>query len=169
MTRSKQASARRLETLRRGRTLTLVDIENLAGDPRPEAETVAEVRTALSDLGLVDRASLVVTACNHGAVLAVADGWPCARHLVRSGRDGADKALLEVASGENVVQRFDRVVLASGDGAFATVAAALAAAGVTVVAVSRPDALSARLRLAVHEVRLLSAPPTRDVPPAVAA
>jgi hypothetical protein len=95
MTRAKCASAR-LESLRRGRTLTLVDIENLVGKPRPTAASVAEVCAALGALDI-------------------------------------------------------------------------AAAGVTVVAASRPGALSTRLRLAVHEVLFLNSPPTSDAPGAVAA
>ena len=168
MTRRKYTSTRRLGDIRRGRTLILVDIENLACDPRPQVAKVESIRTALCRLGLGGSTDQVVTACNHGAALTVAAGWPCARHLVRSGPDGADEALLDIALNEDVARRFDRVVLATGDGAFAPAAAALAAA-VTVVAVSHRHTLSARLRLAVHEVWFLDSPPTHGAPAQVAA
>lgn len=160
---------RRLLELRRGRTLTLVDVENLTCDPRPRAAAVADVRAALARLGVGGAGAHVVVACNHGALVAVAEGWPDARHLVRSGPDGADEALLDVARHEDVANRYGRVVLATGDGSFAGVAAALAAAGVHVVAVSRRHTLSARLRLAVHEVLFLDSPPTQGAPAQVAA
>jgi NYN domain len=166
VTRRKYTRTRRLGDIRRGRTLILVDIENLACDPRPQVESI---RAALCRLGLGGSADQVVTACNHGAALTVAAGWPCARHLVRSGPDGADDALLDIALNEDVARRFDRVVLATGDGAFAPAAAALAASGVTVVAVSHRHTLSARLRLAVHEVWFLDSPPTHGAPAQVAA
>jgi hypothetical protein len=169
VTRRKYTSTRRLSDIRRGRTLILVDIENLACDPRPQVATVESIRTVLRRLGVGGSADQVVTACNHGAALAVAAGWPDARHLVRSGPDGADAALLDVVLNEDVACRFDRVVLATGDGAFAPAAAALAAAGVAVVAVSHRHTLSARLRLAVHEVWFPDSPPTHGAPAQVAA
>ena len=169
VTRRKYTRTRRLGYIRHGRTLILVDIENLACDPRPQVATVESIRTALRRLGLGGSTDQVVTACNHGAALTVAAGWPRARHLVRSGPDGADEALLDIALNEDVSCRFDWVVLATGDGAFAPAAAALAAVGLTVVAVSHRHTLSARLRLAVHEVWFLDSPPTHGAPPQVAA
>jgi hypothetical protein len=169
VTRRKYTSTRRLSDIRRGRTLILVDIENLSCDPRPQVTTVEPIRAALRRLGGGGSANQVVTACNHGTVLAVATGWPDARHLARSGPDCADKALLDIALNEDVACRFDQVILATGDGAFASAAAALAAAGVTVVAVSHRHTLSARLRLAVHEVWFLGSPPTHGAPAQVAA
>jgi hypothetical protein len=161
----KYTNTRRLSGIRRGRTLILVDIENLACDPRPQVATVESIRAVLCRLGRGGSAEQVVTACNHGAALTVAAGWPCARHLVGSGPDGADEALLDIALNEDVTRRFDRVVLATGDSAFAPAAAALAA----VVAVGHRHTLSARLRLAVHKVWFLDSPPTHGAPAQVAA
>ena len=100
VTRRKCTNRRRLSGIRRDRTLILVDIENLARDPRPQVATVESIRTVLRRLGLGGSADQVVTACNHGPALTVAAGWPCARHLVRSGPDGADEALLDIALNE---------------------------------------------------------------------
>jgi hypothetical protein len=134
------------------RALHLVDVENLAGEPRPGRSTVeairrdyvAQVRPAPEDH--------IVIACNHGACLEVGLGWPNARLLARSGPDGADHALLEVLNTEDVCRRFDTVVLASGDGIFADAAARLGAAGIAVTVVSRPRPLSRRLRLAARNI-----------------
>lgn len=76
-----------------------------------------------------------------------------ARRLVRSGENGADLALLQVLEQESVAERYDRVVLGSGDGIFAYAAAGLQAVGVDVTVVSRSDALSRRLGFAVRDVR----------------
>ena len=100
MATRKYTNTRRLSGIRRGRTLILVDIENRACDPRPQVATVESIRAVLCRLGRGGSAEQVVTACNHGAALTVAAGWPCARHLVGSGPDGADEALLDIALNE---------------------------------------------------------------------
>ena len=61
----------------------------------------------------------VVLACNHLAFRTAGFGWLDARHVVRSGPNGADLELLDVIHHENVGQRFTCVVIASGDCAFA--------------------------------------------------
>jgi hypothetical protein len=58
------------------------------------------------------------------------------------------------------------VVIASGDGIFAQPAARLQRLGVELTVVSRPDALSRQLRLAVRDVRYLNVLP--DLTPALA-
>lgn len=95
----------------------------------------------------VDRHDHVIVAVNHGAATEVGTTWP-GRLVVRSGADGADLALIEVANRESIAGRFDEVVVASGDGIFAELVARLLAAGVAVRVVSRPESLSRRLQLA---------------------
>ena len=132
------------------RAIHLIDIENLLGLPRP---TLAEVRAGYEAyFGLVGDTDLVVIAFNHGAFSAVAWGWPNARRLMRSGENGADHALLDVLRYERVEQRFEAVVIASGDGIFAEAVARLGGLGVDVTVVSRPEALSRRLRMAARHV-----------------
>ncbi len=86
--------------------------------------------------------------------------------VVRSGPDGADLALVEIVEMEDVAVRFDRIVIASGDGIFAHPAAQLQASGVAVTVVSRPDALSRQLKLAARDIRYLDLMP--KLGPAVA-
>ena len=75
-----------------------------------------------------------------------------------SGLDGADLALLDEVAEIELLRRFDRVCIGSGDGIFAAAAAKIAAAGVEVTVVTRPRALSGRLRLATMDVRYLPVP-----------
>jgi hypothetical protein len=99
----------------------LVDLENLLGDD-PRVATGAGVQAVIAEL--VERAGivpgdLVYVACNP-ALAAIASPYVGGWHLqVRTGRDGADLALLEVVADHDwLVRSADRLVVASGDGAF---------------------------------------------------
>lgn len=130
------------------RHLVLVDAENLAGCAVPSTCEAAASRAALMAV-LVDLDdSYVVVACNHLAAPAVSWAWPRARLLWRSGRDGADLALLEVLASEKVSDRFDRVTVCSGDHLFAEPVAALGAQGVKTTVVGLAGHISSALRLA---------------------
>jgi len=107
------------------RTLHVVDIENLAGAAIPSLDLVSEVQiryVARLAFGADDH---VVLATSHLGLLNAGLGWPHARHLVRSGKDGADLELIDVLEHENVATRFRHVVIGSGDGGFSQVAASL--------------------------------------------
>jgi hypothetical protein len=145
-----------------GRTIHLIDIENLAGSALPDLSQVSQLRTFYREqVGLGDLDQVVV-ACNHLAFEHAGFGWPDARHLVRSGPDGADLALLDVIYDENVAGRFAHVVIASGDKLFAYAAAWLAGLGRQVSVVGRRGSVSTSLKLAAHEVIYIgSAAPMR--------
>ena len=148
----RRAGARRRFPARR---LHLVDIENLAGDPRPSLSQVRQAQGLYTDclaLGAMDQ---VEVASSHLTLLNAARGWPHAHYRVRSGPDGADLALLDVLRHENVALRFTHVAIGSGDHLFAEQAAHLAAHGVGVTVVSRRRSLSPRLALAAREVIFL--------------
>ena len=132
------------------RSVHLVDVENLARCPLPTWEQVVAVRRVYRKF--VGPADHVIVASNHRAFETVGWAWPDARHLLGSGKDGADLALLEVLSAENIDCRFSTVCLASGDGIFAEPVARLGAADVSVTVISRLESLSLRLRLAAHHV-----------------
>lgn len=132
------------------RTIHLIDIENLCAGAFPSAHLAASVRTAyLAQLGGAQHHYVV--ACSHKAFSSVAWAWPAARRLVRSGENGADMALLDVARTEHLASRYDHVVIASGDGIFAELAAQLATDGVNITVIARPESTSKRLRLAAHQ------------------
>ena len=148
----RRAGARRRFPARR---LHLVDIENLAGDPRPSIRQVRQAQglyTGCLAFGAMDQ---VEVASSHLTLLNAALGWPHAHYRVRSGPDGADLALLDVLRHENVAQRFTHVAIGSGDHLFAEEAARLAAQGVWVSVVSRRRGLSRQLELAAREVIFL--------------
>lgn len=134
------------------RTLHLIDIENLAGSAVPSLAQVQQLRTQYRSRLNPGVADQVVLACNHRAFRTAGFGWLDSRHMVRSGRDGADLELLDVIHHENVASRFARVAIASGDGAFADEARRLVRLGCELIVISRRDALSARLAVAAHRV-----------------
>jgi hypothetical protein len=130
------------------RTLHLVDVDNLLGDPRvTDAGRIALVfdtyrRAAMYTNG--DHA-VVATGCDARHVLEVELGWPTARHCRRVGRNGADLALLEEAQWAATSQRYARVVLGSGDGIFLTAFDLLRAVNIPVDIVCQRRSLSRAL------------------------
>jgi len=145
------------------RGLHAVDIENLVGASRPSLRQIRDVHSLYAERLAFGALDQVVIASSHLTLVNAARGWPHARYRVRSGPDGADLELLDVLLCENVAARFTRVVIGSGDGAFAIAAASLAAAGVWVTVASRRSSLSPQLAVAAHEVIYLDA-----LPPAAA-
>lgn len=134
------------DVLRRGRTFHAVDVENLVGgSPFTAADVTSAAHAYLNRVG-VSPGDAVVIACGVGNAFTVFFSWPgVSRKVVGSGLDGADRALLEVLLTENIPARFERVVIASGDGIFAPAASHLSRLGAEVVIASRPEALSGLL------------------------
>ena len=141
-----------------GRRIVLMDIENLVGGAIKNPAEAAWAQSQLREvIGLANHDQVVIGTCHLG-LLSIYVGWDGApRFEVRSGEDGADLALLEVLTGENLESRYDEVVLVSGDGIFTEAVAALAAAGVRVTVVYRTKSCSRRLRLAAGRSILLDA------------
>lgn len=113
------------------------------------ARTVVE-----SALNVLDGEQVVIGTSHVGLFNAKA-AWPCALIRFRSGEDGADLELLDVLATEDLAERFDEVVVVSGDGIFADVVAGLGGDGVQVTVASWASSLSARLRLAAGRTLLL--------------
>jgi hypothetical protein len=152
-----------------GRFLQLVDVENLVGGATFCVADAAAVRNAFESAAPCGTVNQVVLATSHRAAASAWFAWPAsARPLLRSGVDGADLALLQVLATEQVEQRYDRVVIGSGDGIFAFPAARLQAAGCAVTVVTRPEALSRQLRLAVRDIRLIQIEATSETAGSVA-
>jgi len=138
--------------------VVLADVENLLGTANPSLQEVVEIRQDVLDLlGNIDGTHFEI-ACSHRAAAAVRFGFPEGRHQWRSGEDGADLALIDVLIHENVLGRFDEVVIASGDGIFAPWATRLARAGIRCTVICRRDSLSARLGLAAQTTMFLAEP-----------
>ncbi|MEI7593634.1 MAG: NYN domain-containing protein [Actinomycetes bacterium] len=145
-----------------GRSVHLVDVENLAGGPGRIDEWFAPAMReylAVTEPGAADH---LVMAADVNLWRRTAFDVPEFRYLAGFGPDGADRALLEDAPVEWIVSRFDRLVIGSGDHAFTDLARAVKSAGTKVVVVARPDQLARSLRLAADEV--MSLPNLPDLP-----
>src|SRR4051794_18938006 len=102
-----------------GRTLHVIDLENLAGSPRANR---SEIRNAIEaycravTVRTQDHAVIAMNA-NHGDMtFAARDGWHdiayCGCILkVGHGQDGADDALLHTCDPHVVAERYGRVVV----------------------------------------------------------
>lgn len=140
------------------RTHHVLDIENLAGAAdcsEQEIALVAEDYRRAVEIGPMDQ---ITIGCSHfAAKRGVLYGWgPGPQFTFGSGPDGADLALLQVIESEELGQRFDRVVIGSGDGIFALPCAELNAQGVEVTVVAKNErSLSSATKRLVTDVRYL--------------
>ena len=147
-----------------GRTLHLIDIENLMGGPD---EGQPALRRAISDyreaMSVAD-GDHVVIGVNPALAVQAKAAWASARLAVRGGPNGADIALIEsVQDVSFIAPRYDRIVVGSGDGAFEAVARAYRTCGLAVGVVSRRRSLSYSLWGSASFVRLLPDIETAEV------
>jgi hypothetical protein len=142
----------------RGRALLVIDLENALGcDPDHVADWAWSIAAAevLAAAG-ASPGDLVVVAVSPRRAFQARAALPGALLRCRRGVDGADLALIdELADIDWIADRFDRVVIASGDHIFAHHAARIAAAGIRVDHVAHSGRCSASLRLAVHHTHWL--------------
>ncbi|MDA8262440.1 MAG: hypothetical protein M0Z47_06375 [Actinomycetota bacterium] len=138
---------------RLGRTCHVVDIENLVGQPENgERHRPAVFSRRAHELSIayrskwVDSSDLVYVGCDAALMLEMLMEWE--EYSVRFGRgaDGADRALINVVDIDAVARSCDVLQIASGDHAFADLAARGRSRGLYVRVVSRSDSLSAALR-----------------------
>lgn len=128
-----------------GRTLHVVDVENLVGGSSVAPASVAAALEAYELVVRIGPDDHRVVACGRGLVFPVVDRWGGSLVRLARGIDGADRLLLEAAAPDYVVRHYERVVVASGDHAFADLVVELDRRGVEVSVVSRRSALSRRL------------------------
>ena len=101
----------------KSRQLHFVDIDNLTGGPTENLRSHLLLRQFYDDYTNRHEEDLVFIASCHYSGFAVATTWEGARIYWRSGKNGADDALLQAFAEAN----FDRVIriwLGSGDGIF---------------------------------------------------
>ncbi len=138
-----------------GRRLVLVDIENVAGGAVVTKAMADWARVVVESSLDVKVGEQVVIGTSHIGLFNSKAAWPCARIKVRSGGDGADLELLDVLTTEGIEERFDEVIVVSGDHIFVDAIASLGRSGVKVTVASWAQSLSSRLRLAAaHTVHL---------------
>jgi len=128
---------------KRGRTLHLLDFENLCGGPDQILIAKDWVMQTYRIKAGVSYGDHVVIGCNPMSLLDCLGVFPGCRLVGRHGPDGADLALLDVLRDLDwIARRFDRVVIGSGDHIFAQSAAALRSRGVLVGVVAPRGSLS---------------------------
>ncbi|GAB3249228.1 PIN domain-containing protein [Arthrobacter pigmenti] len=160
--------ALRQDTL--GRTLFVIDIENMIGtSAQITAPQVGKVQVRINAAVNSVTGDHTVIASNKSNAAAVCFTWsgPVCRKIC-SGKDGADQALLEeLRDPVWIAARYDHVVIASGDHAFANAVAAIKSAGCPVTVIAPDVGLSKRMRLAAGPdlVRLGSPIPTNVITP----
>ena len=145
--------------LRLDRTLHLIDVENLCGTPAFTEDDLIEIQRRYTDLVPIGPSDLVVLAASHFRSRELMFGWTDARHLLRSGPDGADRCLLDVIYNEGIETRFSRVVVGSGDGIFRPACDHLKRHQLKVTVVSRNlRSMALSLQSVVSDVRSLGRP-----------
>lgn len=135
-----------------GRSLYLVDIENIVGASEISESQVVEAREALHSVAAPGPRDQFYLASSHHNAAAAGFGWPGAQKEFKSGPDGADfmiiKKIIEVGNCMN----FDHVYIASGDGCMAYYVDYLASLGVRVTILANRRGLSHEMRYADAEV-----------------
>lgn len=139
---------------RPSRALHLVDLENLAATASLSQQIAR--RTAREYLAVAQYSvgDLIVVASSHRNGLVARAAFPGATVRWRSGRDGADLALLDAYS-EFDQSRFNRVVVGSGDGIFSGLVASARQGGLVVSVVTRRHTASAALLDSASSVALI--------------
>lgn len=142
------------------RALHLIDLENLCGAGSTTAEDAARVLAAYADavkIGPADCLHIGVAHHMATAVMPVLCVFPGRLH-VRSGRDGAETALLEDIDLAHISTRFSRLVIASADRTFAETADEAHRLGMTVWQVTGRGSLSRELSRATDRRMRLRLP-----------
>jgi len=134
------------------RELVLVDIENLAGTPSPSQDQIADIKAIIRRYTSVGCISQCVVACSHHAASEVLFAFPSALRRVKSGANGADLALVEELSDHRVIERFEKIVVCSGDWIFTDAVAHLGRKGLDVTVIARKGSLAKQLQLAAKNV-----------------
>jgi hypothetical protein len=125
------------------RTLHLVDLENLVGDPYADGSAAIEVFEEYLVASHWEPGDQVQVAVNPHLALEI--GWrlpvDCSLRTA-SGPDAVDHRLQELAETKFVARRFGRLVIGSGDHGFIANACEARRTGVGVLVVARPDSLA---------------------------
>lgn len=139
-----------------GRTLHLIDIENLAGGSDASPELLNDVVRAYRCAAPVSPGDHVIIAAGSRLAFAAGAAWPGARLVVGHGVDGADRALLgQLTDIAWVATHFDRVVLGSGDRIFTDALASVRAMGIATGIITHARSFSWVLQQQAAFIRVL--------------
>ena len=124
------------------RSLTLVDVQNIAGRGLFTDQESMNVRSIIRMIVPARQYDQTVVATGPGTVFEVGLTWPDAKLLVGYGENGADYALQErIKDTQWITDRFDHLYLASGDHEFIVEIAAFASVGFPVTIIGREGAI----------------------------
>jgi len=126
------------------RTLHFIDIENLGESAMLTEQLVRTVKCEYMEAVKPRSEDQYLIGVSHFNLAATSFGWGSgvAKYLVQSGENGADLALLEYLSDPQVTGSFQGVKIASGDGIFSEMGAALRRKGFKVGFVARQYGVS---------------------------
>jgi hypothetical protein len=152
-------TARRASYVPVGRTLHLLDLENLMGGALAGSLALRRASATYRETMSIGPDDHVIVAVNPALGLEAKLEWPDRQVIMQGGPDGADMALLSVASDEPwVTARYDRLIIASGDGIFAGLASSIRGAGIPVGVVALDRSLAYVLAHAATFVRIMPEP-----------
>ena len=146
-------------TLFTARALHLVDLENLVGGPTAADKTIERVWGAY--YGGIPRGTTDQVLVGSSRFFARRTWWMLPAGIqrrVRDGKDGGELAILDEVDLDHLVERFGRLVIASGDGRFAELARAARGRGVHVHQVTGIGTPSRSLLSAASSRSRLKAP-----------
>jgi uncharacterized LabA/DUF88 family protein len=143
-----------------GRTAFIVDIDNLCGSGLAPKQMVEGAVGAIHNRYRPTENDLVYCAATALAAYHCKAIWPGCTVRVGRGQDGSDLRLLKDADPKWLAERFSRVVIASGDGIFATLATDLIGLGVRVEVAVGNGGVSSKLKSLAPVIRLGVGSPT---------
>lgn len=134
------------------RRMFIVDIENAVGTGRLTTKAVKDAMARIKHDHHLKHGEHVVLGVSHSRNLFPARAWEGARLVFQYGKDGADYCLKRVMHKENVANRFQEIVLISGDGIFVEEVEMLKSAGVKVIVDSNASSMSKQLARSANVV-----------------
>ena len=135
----------------KGRAILLCDIENLAYDFTKKGFSREDVRLVHDRIMtlIAHLKPYQVIATSHYFWEPVMTGWNSTCFpILRSGKDGADLALLDAFENKSCGDKYETILIASGDGIFSSLAAQLSTAGKEVITLFGRGGLAKKLELA---------------------
>ncbi len=129
------------------RKIVLLDIENMMFGQH-EGQGNRNRSAEILDLAQARRPTdMVIVGCNPALAFRAKDLFPNAQIVTGRGKDGADTALIDMIDVRHAGERFDELVIVSGDHAFAAIAHAARKVGLAVRVVAPRFGLSTALRV----------------------
>jgi hypothetical protein len=152
---SKTEALPRKKRALRGRRLVVAEIEGIAEGAVRTVSLASWAKRQVAEAIALKEGEQVIVGATHRSVLPARMVWPQSRIVTGPRAEDVQNEILQVLQEERIPERFDELVLASGNGVYAEAVASLGASGVEVTVVAWPENLSKRLRMAAAHVVLL--------------